>query len=196
VLRQFVFVPPDHFVIFDRVTSTKPDYKKVWLLHTAREPRVDDLMFQAEQGEGRIMCRTMLPEDAVLTKIGGTGKQFWADGRNWPLPEGYRTSDTTELLGQWRMEVSPGSAKTEDLFLHLIQVGDLSMSSMVSAELISENGSVGVSFRFGENENTVLFSTKGGAAGHIRITAAGQTLVDKALTESVAQQTGLTGQSQ
>jgi len=195
-LRQFVFVPPDHFVIFDRVTSTRPDYKKVWLLHTAREPRVDDLMFQAEQGEGRIMCRTMLPKDAVLTKIGGTGKQFWADGRNWPLPEGYRTSDTTELLGQWRMEVSPGSAKTEDLFLHLIQVGGLSMSSMVSAELISENGRVGVSFRFGENENTVLFSTKGGAAGHIRITAAGQTLVDKALTESVAQQTGLTGKSQ
>lgn len=195
-LRQFVFVPPDHFVIFDRVISTKPEYKKTWLLHTAREPQVDDLMFQAEQGEGRIMCRTMLPEDAVLTKIGGPGKQFWADGRNWPLPEGYRTSDTTELLGQWRMEVSPGSAKTENLFLHLIQVGDQSMSSMVAAELISENGRVGVSFRFGENENTVLFAIEGAAAGHIRITTAGQTLVDKALTESVAQQTGLTGQSQ
>jgi len=142
------------------------------------------------------MCRTMLPEDAVLTKIGGPGKQFWADGRNWPLPKGYRTPDTTELLGQWRMEVSPGSAKTEDLFLHLIQVGDLSMSGMAPAELISENGRVGVSFRFGENENTVLFATEGAAAGHIRITAAGQTLVDKPLTELVAQQTGLTGQSQ
>ena len=31
VLRQFVFLPPDHFVIYDRVSSTKPEYKKTWL---------------------------------------------------------------------------------------------------------------------------------------------------------------------
>jgi hypothetical protein len=195
-LRQFVFIPPDHFVVFDHVTSTKSDYKKTWLLHTAREPEVEGLTFQAEHEEGRIMCRTMLPEDAVLTKIGGPGKQFWADGRNWPLPEGYRIPDTNELLGQWRMEVSPGEARSEDLFLHLIQVGDLSLSAMAPADLIREDGRVGVSFRFGENETRVLFAAEGKAAGHIRITSAGRILVDKALTESVQPQVGLTGRSQ
>ncbi len=181
VLRQFVFVPPDYFVIFDRVTSTDPGYKKTWLLHTAREPEVEDMTFRAEQEEGRIMCRTMLPENAVLTKIGGPGKQFWADGRNWPLPEGYRTSDTTELLGQWRMEVSPGEASEKDMFLHFIQVGDLSLSEMTPAELVREDGLVGVSIGSGGNKTTVTFATEGTAAGHIRIIAGEQTIVDKAL---------------
>jgi len=195
-LRQFVFVPPDHFVVFDRVTSTKPNYKKTWLLHTAREPEVEGLAFQGEHEGGRIMCRTMLPENAVLTKIGGAGKQFWADGRNWPLPKDYRIPDSNELLGQWRMEVNPGEARNEDIFLHLIQVGDLSLSAMAPANLIRENGHVGVSFRFGENETTVLFATEGKAAGHIRISSAGQAIVDRALTESVQRQTGLIGRAQ
>ncbi|MFC1716088.1 heparinase II/III family protein [Candidatus Poribacteria bacterium] len=180
-LRQFVFIPPDYFVIFDRVTSPDPDYKKTWLLHTAREPEVEDMTFQAEQEEGRIICRTMLPENAVLTKIGGPGKQFWADGRNWPLPEGYRTPDTTELLGQWRMEVSPGEAREKDMFLHFIQVGDLSMSEMTPAELVREDGTVGVSLGSGESKTTVTFATEGTAAGHIRIVIDGQTIVDQVL---------------
>jgi len=195
-LRQFVFIPPDHFVVFDRVTSTKPDYKKSWLLHTAREPKVEGMMFQADHEEGRIMCRTMLPEDAVLTKIGGPGKQFWADGRNWPLPEGYRIPDTNEFLGQWRMEVEPGQARNEDMFLNLIQAGDLSMSEMSPAKLIEKDNQVGVSFRFGGNETTVMFAVEGKAAGHIRIVSNGKTLVDKPLTESVQNQVGLAGQSQ
>ena len=137
------------------------------------------------------MCRTMLPADAILTKIGGQGKQFWADGRNWPLPEGYRTPDTTELLGQWRMEVSPGAAREDDMFLHFIQVGDLSMSEMAPAELVREEGLVGMSFSFGENETTVTFSTEGKASGHIRMMVDEQTVVDKALTESVQRQGSL-----
>jgi hypothetical protein len=212
-LRQFVFIPPDHFVVFDRVTSTNPSYKKTWLLHTAREPEVDGMMFRAEQEQGSIRCQAMFPEDAILTKIGGPGKQFWADGRNWQLPEelwrfgervqrGFWTDapedgspETAELLGQWRMEVSPGQPRREDLFLHLIQVGDLSMSAGVPAELIRENGSVGVVFRFGDSETTVLFAAGGRAVGRIRIVRAGQTLVDRDLTESVQRQAGLSGQS-
>lgn len=179
-MRQFVFIPPDYFIIFDRVTSTDPSYKKTWLLHTAREPEVDGMMFSADQEEGRIICRTMLPEKATLTKIGGPGKQFWADGRNWPLPEGYRTPDTTELLGQWRMEVSPDEAREEDMFLHFIQVGDLSMSEMVQAELVREDGLVGVSFGFSDNEMKVMFSTEGVASGNIYMTAKDQVILDRA----------------
>lgn len=38
--RQFVFLKPDYFVVFDRVESTKPDLKKTWVLHTKSEPLV------------------------------------------------------------------------------------------------------------------------------------------------------------
>jgi hypothetical protein len=38
-----------------------------------------------------------------------------------------------------------------------------------------------MSFIFGGNEATVMFATEGEAAGNIRITAEGDTMVDKAL---------------
>ena len=79
------------------------------------------------------------------------------------------------------MEVSPGVAREKDMFLHFIQVGDLSMSEMAPAELVQEDGLVGVSFRMEGNETTITFSTEGKASGHIRMMMDEQTVVDKAL---------------
>ena len=86
MVRQFLYLPPDHFVVFDRVASTEAEYPKTWLLHTANEPVIAGREFRADQDQGRIFCRTLYPTDAVLDKIGGPGKEFWADGRNWPIP--------------------------------------------------------------------------------------------------------------
>jgi len=36
--REFVFIRPDSFVIFDRVKSTTPDLRKVWTIHTNDQP--------------------------------------------------------------------------------------------------------------------------------------------------------------
>jgi hypothetical protein len=191
-LRQIVFIPPDYFVILDRVTSTRPEYGKTWLLHTAREPEVDGSMFRADQGEGRLFCRTLLPERAELRKIGGPGKQFWSDGRNWPLPAEWRTRDDEELLGQWRVEVSPSAPRTDDVFLHLIQVGDRNaLEKMVPCELVREGGRVGVHFEAGERDVRVLFATAGGAAGHLRIAGPGGVLIDRDLTQEIMPQVGL-----
>ncbi len=37
--REFLFLRPDIFVIFDRVKSVDPSYRKVWTIHTADEPK-------------------------------------------------------------------------------------------------------------------------------------------------------------
>ncbi|MBM4050665.1 MAG: hypothetical protein FJ279_36675, partial [Planctomycetes bacterium] len=74
MVRQFVFIPPDHFVVFDRATSTKPEYAKTWLLHHANEPALAGKTWRSDQDRGRIFCRTLLPEDAGLEKVGGPGK--------------------------------------------------------------------------------------------------------------------------
>lgn len=190
-VRQFVFVPPNHFVVFDRVTSTQPQYKKTWLLHTASEPQIEGTVFQAAHQEGRLFCRTLLPERAELTKIGGPGKQFWSDGRNWPLPKGYRTPDTTPLLGQWRVEVSPRQERTEDLFLHLIQVGDSALKAMADSKLVRKGKQVGVRFRTGQDDWVVWFGTQGGASGHITLKRNGRVGVDRNLTREVTPQGGL-----
>jgi hypothetical protein len=192
-LRQFVFLPPDHFVVFDRVSSVRPEYKKTWLLHTVAEPRITGLMFSADHEEGRLFSRTLLPEQAEMTKIGGPGKQFWTNGRNWPLPKGYRTPDTHPLLGQWRVEVSPGKEQTDDVFLHLIQTGDATLESMVDSKLVRNEGQVGVRFQYRRDDWEILFGTRGEASGHITLRRDGAVKVSRDLTREVMPQAGLYG---
>jgi hypothetical protein len=191
-LRQFVFLNPDYFVVFDRVASTKPEYKKTWLLHTATEPQIEGSVFSESQGQGKLFSRTLLPEKAEMTKIGGPGKQFWAGGRNWPMPNN-TPPDTTQLLGQWRIEVSPSESKNEALFLHLIQVGDVNMPKMVKSELVKSGQQVGVRFSSGNRTWEVMFGTSEGASGHIAIHEGGKILVNRALTTGITPQKGLFG---
>ncbi|MEK7408985.1 MAG: heparinase II/III family protein [Acidobacteriota bacterium] len=192
-LRQFVFLPPDHFVVFDRVSSTRPEYRKTWLLHTVEEPRLAAREFSAVHEQGKLFCRTLLPEKAELAKVGGPGKQFWSDGRNWPLPPGYRTPDTTPLLGQWRVEVSPREGRADDPFLHLIQVGDAGLERMVNARLVRGGGRVGVRFRYGASDWEVLFGTEGPASGHVTLRKSGKLTVDRDLSREVMRQAGVYG---
>lgn len=38
--REFLFLSPDVFVIFDRVKTVNPNFKKIWVMHTVDEPIV------------------------------------------------------------------------------------------------------------------------------------------------------------
>ncbi len=198
-LRQFVFVAPDHFVVCDRVTSTRPEYKKAWLLHTQNEPVVGGAQFRADEGAGRLFCRTLYPTDAVLTKIGGPGKEFWANGINWELNDAVKRQNAAQkkrtgkamLLGNWRMEVSPTAPRAEDVFLHLIEVGDGSLERMCRADRLEGSGSVGVRFAAGDRTVEATFGTTGGASGHVKIAANSKVLFDKDLAQQVMPQAGL-----
>lgn len=44
--REFLFLRPDIFVIFDRVKTVNPHYKKVWTLHTVDEPTASGEVYQ------------------------------------------------------------------------------------------------------------------------------------------------------
>jgi heparin/heparan-sulfate lyase len=192
-LRQFVFLPPNHFVVFDRVTSADPGFRKTWLLHTAEEPRIAGNVFSAVHEEGKVLCRTVLPAKAEIEKVGGPGRQFWSDGRNWPLPKGWRVSDDHPLLGQWRVEVTPRQASREDLFLHLIEAGDAGLERMADSELVRRSGRVGLRFRNGDASCEVLFATEGEVSGHITLMRAGRRVLERDLTREVARQSGLYG---
>ena len=198
VLRQFVFLPPDHFVILDRVSSTKPDYNKRWLLHTATEPVVNSNEFYTDHWGGRLFCKTLLPENAELRKIGGPGKQFWSDGRNWALPEltpdewNYNSmrwlDNNNELLGQWRIEVTPGSSSNDDIFLHLLQVADSSLQSMVSSTPLKGEDMVGVRFVHDTKEYEVMFNTIDKAGGKISINQNGEKILEENFSDEVKPQ--------
>lgn len=198
VLRQFVFLPPDHFVILDRVSSTHSGYKKRWLLHTAAEPKVTDNEFHTDHWGGRLFCKTLFPEDAEMIKIGGSGKQFWSDGRNWALPEltpedwnysSMRWLDNDhDLFGQWRIEVTPGSSNKDDIFLHILQVGDTTLQAMVNTTLSKTDDMVGVRFVHEEKEYKVMFAIKDRAGGEISIHQSGQKILGEKFSENVKPQ--------
>lgn len=194
-LRQFVFVMPDHFVICDRVVSTRADYRKEWLLHTQNEPWTGDREFRADHREGRLIGRTFYPRDAAVIKIGGPGKEFWACGRNWPtLPEIQREWGEKGHMGNWRIEVVPGNPRKEDVFLHLLQVGDRNrLGEMGLAERVETAEGVGVKFEAGGKVCTVSFAVQGEPAGRIQIVSGGRTLVDRELSRRVQPQSGLAG---
>ncbi len=199
MVRQFLFVPPNGFVICDRVRTTKPGYAKAWLLHTQNEPVVEGLTFRADENQGRLFCRTLLPKDAKAKKIGGPGKEFWASGKNWELNDAVKQRCRRQLeqtgrpclFGNWRMEVSPGSERQDDVFLHVIQVGDRSLAKRMSVELVESSEHAGARFVVEGRTVEAVFSTRDKPAGHIRISQNGRRLIDRDLAESVQAQRGL-----
>jgi len=187
--RQLVFLSPHHFVIFDRVETTDAAYRKQWLIHTAHRPTIEERTIRADHGRGRIYCRTMLPVDAVLTPVGGPGRQFWAAGKNWDIVADGLTQKNLALMGQWRVEVTPAVARKTDLFLHVIQVGDQELTRMDQLELLQEPGSCGVRLNTSGQTWEVTFNVAGPLAGHIRRT--GDRAINRALTTTVQLQSDI-----
>jgi len=198
MVRQFLFLAPDHFVVFDRVTSTNAEYPKTWLLHTSNEPTVTGSTFRADQAEGRLFCRTLSPPEARLEKIGGPGKEFWADGRNWPLEDRWwekygrgLNKQVPEMMGRWRVEVRPGAAREQDYFLHLIQVSNQSVEEMVDSSVREVGDRIELTFSADGRTYTIALNKTGAVGGHIRIEEDGAMLVNRPLTQRIMPQAGL-----
>lgn len=194
-IRQFVFVYPDTFVICDRVTAAKPEYTKSWLLHTVGEPALaaDGRSFRAEQGDGALVCSTVLPRDAALEKVGGPGKEFWSAGVNHP-----QEGKAKELAGAWRVEVSPKGQRAADVFVYVLRVGDKSLKEgdksfqqIVGAEAVEDaaRGRAGARIKTPQGEMTVTFNVSGPPGGHITLT--GPAKIDQDLTNQIQPQSGL-----
>jgi len=190
VTRQLVLLIPDHFVIFDRVGSTHAGYRKDWLIHTAHEPLIVEKTIRADHAKGRMFSRTILPADARLTAVGGRGKEFYAAGKNWSIETGNLKPENLAMMGQWRVEVTPGAPRKEDLFLHVIQVGDQGLEAMDTTELIEAEGTCGVRILAGRQAWEVTFRTSGELAGEIKRTGTERTL-NAALTTTVQPQAGI-----
>lgn len=192
-VRQFVFLHPDLFIVFDRVSSRKRDQIKAWLLHTQGEPVVRKDGFEAVQDDGRLICRTLLPEACAVRKVGGDGKEFRCDGRDWPIhPDRAAEVRGGALYGRWRVEVEAANDDPEQRFLHVLQVGDRQeLTSMVHSRLVRRGSLAGVALRDGALEAEVLFTEAGAVGGRIRLARGGRVLVDRPFTQEVQEQSSL-----
>ena len=120
----------DVVVVFDQVTSTDASFLKRWLLHTIDAPTVFPGGFSVTiapqerpgHGGGRLTGKVLLPKEAVINVIGGSGLEFFVDDRNYDengtLYEMIRKLGPNNAEpGNWRIEVSPPKDALDDQFL-------------------------------------------------------------------------------
>jgi hypothetical protein len=134
--RSFVFLNllnqkhPAALIVFDKVVSSKSDFRKTWLLHSIEEPSIDgtiSTIVRSQKGyNGKLVNATLLPAagNVRITKIGGPGHEFEAGGVNFPTLTPVDPESTHDESGAWRIEVSPLRPSTEDLFLNVMHVMD------------------------------------------------------------------------
>ncbi|MBW2457030.1 MAG: hypothetical protein JRI68_21120, partial [Deltaproteobacteria bacterium] len=162
---------------FDRIVSTAADLKKTWLLHSIEEPTIEGQSATIQRAgptyddegtyAGKLVAQSVLPEDAVLTAVGGAGQEFWVESTqtNYAV-----TKAPPAEPGAWRVEISPAAAATDDLFLTVMTVMASSEAGQPTVELIRENGLVGAS----ADGWTAVYSESGALLSSGQLTLAGQ----------------------
>ena len=171
--RQFVFLYPNTFVVFDRVTSTKPDSRKVWQLHADTEPTIARTTTTIVNGEGKLTSFTLLPRRPAIRK------EFQR------LKGGQGTK--AEL---WNLTVEAPRPAQAEQFLHVLYASDKDEALLPTATLVEEADSVGARITLGETVYTVTFAVEGEPAGHVRIVKDGSVVADRDLTEGIQPQAG------
>ncbi len=155
--RQIVFLRPNTFVVFDRVKSTRPEYKKTWLLQAMHVPIRSGNHLIITNGPARLDVQTLLPERPDVRLVSG--------------PDLYRLGDQTYPPGreigaapECRIEISPSRSNTQDYFLHVLTVGDARSAAVSTAAA----GVSGDKIRLTLGDTRIEFSTKtlGGVINH------------------------------
>jgi heparin/heparan-sulfate lyase len=104
VQRSFVFLNLERqpvraaLIVLDRVVASSPAFKKYWLLHCMEKPRIDGevitIVPEQRGWRGKLVNQVLLPAHADITPLGGSGKEFWVFGENFPSHP--RGSDSNE----------------------------------------------------------------------------------------------------
>ena len=121
--REFLIVKNKYIFVFDRVVSTKPEFKKTWLLHTVKKPEIDKWLVVVENTnpvnnvKGKLFSITAFWYNYTITLVGGSGKEFYVNGKNYPITGYIRPYNEP---GAWRVEVSPRTKSNTDIFAHIL----------------------------------------------------------------------------
>jgi len=124
--RQIVFLRPETFVIFDRVETAEPQFKKTWLLQAMKPPAASGERLIVTNGQGRLCVQTLLPQDADVRLVQGDDLYTYG-GRRYP------PARDTGPAPECRIEVSPREDRAFDCFLHVLTATDANVASVGNA---------------------------------------------------------------
>ena len=136
---------PAAMIVFDRVVSANPSFKKTWLLHSHYEPQISGNQYVVINDlghySGKLVGQSLLPDVADITKIGGQGYEFWVESvqANFGV-----TPYENDEPAAWRIEISPAQQAEEDFFLNVLTVMDSSVGEYPIAAKINDLGNVAV----------------------------------------------------
>lgn len=203
--RQFVFLKPDIFVVFDRVVSTKAKYQKTWHIHPMEKPEIKGKTFRWKAYRpptnlakketnplGWLVGTTLLPEEAKTKVIGGKGRECWVDGKNYHTVRGkdvsrgyYTKQDEANWEHSWRIDVQPAKTAKDELFLHVLQTFQGEPDKEAKVELIKIKDAVGATITLGEHIWSVTFPRDGKGGGEIKFVTNGKTQFQEKLPTEV-----------
>lgn len=135
--RQIVFVRPGTFVIFDRVRSKDPAFKKTFLLQAMSTPERDGSGLVVTNGKGRLFIQTLLPATPAVRLVSGDDLYRY-DGKSYP------PGRDTGPAPQCRIEISPPKANDIDYFLHVLTADESDTASIAPAHFNASDAEVSV----------------------------------------------------
>ncbi len=124
VTRQFVYLPPDIVVVFDRIEATDPSYEKRFLLHSPNGPQVSGLDYTFTNGTNKLFAKTLLPAQATASTV----TNFAVAGTPHPPSQ-----TGLESFGT-RIEVAAKTGQKRDYFLHVLSTGAQAPTSSVTED--------------------------------------------------------------
>ncbi|UCD52787.1 MAG: heparinase II/III family protein [Phycisphaerales bacterium] len=133
--RQILFLRPSTFVIFDRVRTTRPEFKKTWLLQAMKPPTGTENHLVVSNGEGRLFLQTLLPPDPQVRLAAGADLYNYGD-------HAYPPSRDTGAAPECRIEISAPVPRETDYFLHVLTATDSATKSVPTASATVDDESV------------------------------------------------------
>ena len=126
----------DLLLVYDIIDKTDPAFISRWLIHFQEQPRQTapnrflaslSAAKKPAQAAGILEGHVLLPKQALIATIGGPGKEFWVDGKNYDNDGNiYKVLARDKLkqrdAGSWRIEITPANASQTDLFLVAISL--------------------------------------------------------------------------
>ena len=170
VVRSNVFLnldeekTPAALIVFDRVVSSNPSFKKTWLLHTMEKPQVKEFHIVVDNTirgqQGRLYINPLLPawEDCLVELVGGSGKEYWVGDKNYTNDQTQRAIEkSSQELGKWRLEISPKMAAEENCYLNVMQITDQSNEHPYPVERMNIGDMTGCCIKTQDWDWIVLF---------------------------------------